>query len=115
MSFSVGTDAYARHVGRYGSALSAAHANAAGVALGDHALDVGCGPGVLLRELARRLGSDHVAGVDPSEPFAETARATVFEEEHRAALREACFRRLGSPEAAFSLTARAWFVRGELA
>ncbi len=85
MSFSVGTDAYARHVGRYGAALSAAHANAAGLATGDDALDVGCGPGVLLLELAQRLGGDHVAGVDPSEPFVEAARAAVPEADLRVA------------------------------
>jgi SAM-dependent methyltransferase len=77
MSFTVGTNAYARHVGRYGAALSSAHAEAAGVAVGDRALDVGCGPGALLAELSRRLGVDHVAGADPSPPFAEAARAAV--------------------------------------
>ncbi len=33
-------------------------------------------------------------------------------EDARAALRDACFRRLGSPDGPFSLTACAWFVRG---
>lgn len=77
MSFRVGTDAYARHVGRYGAALSTAHAEAAGIRGGERALDVGCGPGVLLAELARRLGADSVAGVDPSEPFVDAARVAV--------------------------------------
>jgi SAM-dependent methyltransferase len=77
VTFTSGTDAYARHVGRYGAALSAAHADAAGVAPGDRALDVGCGPGVLLAELTERLGVDGVAGVDPSPPFVEAARAAV--------------------------------------
>src|SRR5947199_2420700 len=85
VSFTVGTDAYARHVGRYGAALSAAHADAAGVAPADAALDVGCGPGVLLLELARRLGGDHVAGADPSEPFVDAARAAVPEADLRVA------------------------------
>jgi SAM-dependent methyltransferase len=75
--FTTGTDMYARHVGRYGAALSAAHADAAGVRAGDTALDVGCGPGVLLAELAQRLGATRAAGADPSEPFVEAARAAV--------------------------------------
>jgi hypothetical protein len=32
----------------------------------------------------------------------------------QAALREACFRRLGSPVGPFRLSARAWFIRGEI-
>ena len=39
------------------------------------ALDVGCGPGGLTRELAARLGADHVAAVDPAEQFADACRA----------------------------------------
>lgn len=77
VSFTVGTGAYGRHVGRYGAALSIAHADAIAVAGGDCALDVGCGPGTLLAEFAGRLGADRVAGVDPSEPFVEAARALV--------------------------------------
>jgi SAM-dependent methyltransferase len=77
VSFTVGTDAYGRHVGRYGAALSAALCEAARVRPGDRALDVGCGPGSLLHELADRLGVEAVAGIDPSEPFAAAAREAV--------------------------------------
>src|SRR5919204_1450129 len=88
MSFIVGTEAYARHVGRYGAALSTAHTDAARLVPGEQALDVGCGPGVLLAELARRLGSDRVAGIDPSEPFVAAARAAVPGAHVRAAAAE---------------------------
>jgi SAM-dependent methyltransferase len=77
ISFSTGTGAYGRHVGRYSAALAAGLADAAGVVSGETALDVGCGPGALLAELASRLGAGHVGGVDPSEPFVELCRAAV--------------------------------------
>ena len=77
MSFERGTDAYGLGVGRYSAALAAALCDAAGVREGDTALDVGCGPGGLLAELARRLGPEHVAGVEPSAPFLEAARTAV--------------------------------------
>ena len=77
MSFTTGTDAYARHVGRYGASLAHALCDLAEVSAGNSALDVGCGPGVLLAELASRLGADRVAGVDPSEPFVEAASLAV--------------------------------------
>lgn len=77
VSFETGTDAYARGVGRYSAALASALCDAAAVGAGDTALDVGCGPGGLLGELARRLGAERVAGVDPSEPFLEACRAAV--------------------------------------
>ncbi len=78
ISFSTGTGAYARHVGRYSAALATALADAAGVEPGEAtALDVGCGPGALLAELAGRLGAERVAGVDPSEPFVALCREAV--------------------------------------
>ncbi len=71
------TDAYDRHVGRYGPALSRAHIEAAGVRPGDRVLDVGCGPGALAHALADTVGSDRVAAVDPSPTFAEECRLRV--------------------------------------
>ncbi len=76
-SFETGVAGYGRVVGRYTPALAAAFCDAVGVAAGETALDVGCGSGALLGELARRLGPEHVAGVDPSEPFLELARQAV--------------------------------------
>ena len=43
---------------------------------GHRALDVGCGSGALVA-LSRTSSADDVAGVDPSEPFSEAARAKV--------------------------------------
>jgi len=47
--------------------------DALGVQSHDHALDVGCGHGRSLTELAQRASSGHVAGADPSELMAEIA------------------------------------------
>ncbi|MEY2513729.1 MAG: hypothetical protein QOJ89_1087 [bacterium] len=69
-TFIASADAYDRLVGRYGPQLAAALIDFAGVQPGMRALDVGCGPGALTRELAARLGAQSVAAVDPSEPFA---------------------------------------------
>ena len=88
MSFDVGADAYARLVGRYTPGLAAAFCDATGVVSGQSALDVGCGTGALLGELATRLGPEHVAGVDPSEPFLELARAAVPDADIRRAAAE---------------------------
>jgi SAM-dependent methyltransferase len=74
VSFFVGADAYDRFMGRYSVPLAPALADFAGVTSGLRALDVGCGPGALTSELARRLGPDAVSAVDPSEPFVAAAR-----------------------------------------
>jgi SAM-dependent methyltransferase len=77
VSFETGTGAYSLGVGRYSAALASALCDAAGVQAGDTALDVGCGPGGLAAELARRLGPERVAGIEPSAPFLAAARAAV--------------------------------------
>jgi len=68
---------YARFVGRYTGALAEALVDRAGVRQGDSALDVGCGPGAALETLARRVGAENVAGIDPSKPFVEMAMSRV--------------------------------------
>jgi SAM-dependent methyltransferase len=74
MSFDVAADAYARFMGRYSEPLAIEFAETLAVRPGSTAIDVGCGPGALTAELVRRLGTDAVAAVDPSESFVEAAR-----------------------------------------
>jgi SAM-dependent methyltransferase len=76
-TFRTPAEAYDRHIGRYGSALARALIDAAGVRPGERALDVGCGPGALTRELVALLGADRVAAVDPSAPFADACRGRL--------------------------------------
>jgi len=46
---------------------------------GDEVLDVGCGPGTITIDLARRLGTGRVVGVDSSAEVVEIARAAAAE------------------------------------
>ena len=75
MAFDVPADAYDRFMGRYSRPLAPQMADLAGIAGGQRALDVGCGPGALTGVLVDRLGADAVSAVDPSAPFVEAARA----------------------------------------
>jgi SAM-dependent methyltransferase len=76
-TFRVAADAYDRYIGRYGPALATGLIAAAGIRPGQTALDVGCGPGALTAALADLLGAEHVAAVDPSEPFARACGSRV--------------------------------------
>jgi SAM-dependent methyltransferase len=71
VTFNVAADAYDRFMGQYSSQLSAQLADLAGIEAGQRVIDVGCGPGALTAELARQLGANAVAAVDPSEQFVE--------------------------------------------
>ena len=73
-TFSAPGAAYDVFMGRYSRPLAAQFADFAGIAQGQHALDVGCGPGALTAELVGRLGAGNVAGCDPSPPFAAACR-----------------------------------------
>jgi hypothetical protein len=45
-------------------------------------------------------------------PQLSRAYCASLDAERQSALREACFRRLGSPTGSFLLTARAWYAAG---
>jgi SAM-dependent methyltransferase len=68
---------YDRFMGRYSTPLAQLFADAAGVSVGQRALDVGCGPGALTTVLVERLGIDSVAACDPSLPFLDDCRARL--------------------------------------
>ena len=98
MSFAVSGDAYDRFMGRYSGPLAPAFAAFAGVTEGQRVLDVGCGSGVLTEELARRVGAENVAGVDPS-PLLEACADRVPGAELRAGKAE----ELPWPDGAFDV------------
>src|SRR5690242_21142977 len=67
-------DAYDRFMGRYSMPLAVPFADFAGLPLAGRILDVGCGPGALTAELARRAGPERVTAVDPSEEYVAALR-----------------------------------------
>ena len=77
MEFSSPAVAYDRFMGRYTAGLAPVFADAAGIAGELRVLDVGCGPGGLTAELARRVGSERVAAIDPAPQFAAACRERV--------------------------------------
>jgi SAM-dependent methyltransferase len=74
MSFDVAADAYDRFMGRYAVPLAPEFADFARIERNQRVIDVGSGPGALTDELVRRVGSDSVVAVDPSEPFVAALR-----------------------------------------
>ncbi len=93
-------DAYDRFMGRFSRPLAPLFADAAGVAAGHRALDVGCGPGALTEVLVERLGDGSVAAVDPSRPLLAAARARLLGVE----LHEASAEALPFPDGGFDRT-----------
>jgi ubiquinone/menaquinone biosynthesis C-methylase UbiE len=74
VQFTSAAESYDRFMGRYTTTLAPALADAAGVTGGMRVLDVGSGPGGLTRELARRVGAENVAAIDPAAQFATACR-----------------------------------------
>src|SRR4051794_1817885 len=77
MEFSAGADKYDRWMGRYSASMAPAFAEAAGIGDGMRVVDVGCGPGALTQELARRVGAERVAAIDPAPLFAQACAERV--------------------------------------
>lgn len=77
MSFDVAGSAYGAFMGRFAEPLAQEFVAVADLEPGQRVLDVGCGPGALTAVLVDRLGADHVAGVDPSEPFIDAVRSRL--------------------------------------
>src|SRR5688572_3079557 len=61
-------------MGRFSVPLASRFLDRVRLRPGQRVLDVGCGPGALTTALVDRLGADHVAAVDPSEPFVAAVR-----------------------------------------
>jgi len=76
-TFRAATDMYGRFVGRYAPELAAALIDVTGIEQEDRVLDVGCGPGGLATALAKLVGSENVAAVDPSSAFVSVCRARL--------------------------------------
>jgi SAM-dependent methyltransferase len=74
VSFDVAGSAYGAFMGRFSEPLAQEFVRVADLEPGQRVLDVGCGPGALTAVLVERLGTDQVAGVDPSEPFVAAVR-----------------------------------------
>jgi ubiquinone/menaquinone biosynthesis C-methylase UbiE len=70
VTFAVSRGAYDAFMGRYADRLAPLLITFAGVKPGERVLDVGCGPGSLTEALGDLIGPEHVAAIEPSEPFA---------------------------------------------
>ena len=74
MDFTSSADKYDRFMGRYTRSLAPAFADAARLGGDMRVVDVGCGPGGLTEEVARRVGATNVAAIDPAPHFVAACR-----------------------------------------
>jgi SAM-dependent methyltransferase len=74
VNFEAAAESYDAFMGRYSRLLAPLMADFSGVAAGQTALDVGCGPGALTTELVHRLGAYHVTAIDPMAHFVAANR-----------------------------------------
>jgi ubiquinone/menaquinone biosynthesis C-methylase UbiE len=83
MKFDVSGAEYDCFMGRYSAELAPLFADFARVQPGMRVLDVGCGTGILTRELVRRVGASEVSAIDPAEPLLAACRARLPEVDAR--------------------------------
>jgi ubiquinone/menaquinone biosynthesis C-methylase UbiE len=77
VTFAIAGADYDNFMGRFSSQLAPMFADFCGIAGEARVLDVGCGPGALCSELARRTPAARVAAIDPSPSFVEACRARL--------------------------------------
>jgi len=77
VTFATSRETYDAYMGRYADRLAPLLIAFAGVQPGERVLDVGCGPGSLTEALGAHVGPEHVAAIDPSEPFAAASAERV--------------------------------------
>lgn len=75
--FNMPADAYERYMGLWSRPLAREFVAAVGIDPGTRVLDVGCGTGALTTELARQVGAERVAAVDPSAPSVAACAAAA--------------------------------------
>jgi SAM-dependent methyltransferase len=87
----VPADAYERFMGRFSTPLAPLFADLAlaGAPTRPTVIDVGCGPGMLTTELARRTGEELITAVDPAASFVSATTARFPRADVRVASAEA--------------------------
>ena len=106
--FTATVENYDRFMGRYATGLASPFVDAVGVRAGMRVLDVGCGPGAVAVELARRVDDENVAAIDPSPEFVAVCRARIPGADVREGVAESLPWADGSFDAAMCSLVVAW-------